>query len=173
MDDIFDSKHPQSKNKHQCLGPCYHPKTWITHPITLENVTDIEKAFCPVGELDEIDPKTGNKTSHIIDECSVPTSNKQLSDKELELNILIPNIDFTCEHFLKIYYNVYSFEDAINWILTNKHVPYLTKKRVLDCSWRTYHKEMELVDSRLVDIYIDIIKKKWMPDVINEVGKYV
>jgi len=169
----FENKYPKSKNNFQCLGPCYQPNTLVVHPITLEYVTDKDNAFCPVKEWLQADNKTGKKISKLTDTCFKPTESKSITGKELEMNIILPHIDFNCEQFLKIYYNIYTFEDAINWITTKIHAPIGNKQRVLDCAWKVYGKNIELIDIRIVDFYIDVCKKKWMRDIYNKISPYI
>ena len=95
MDSVFDKKYSKSKNNFQCLGPCYEPSTYIIHPTTLEHVTNTKYPFCPVNEWDDIDPKTKQKTSRITDKCFNPIKKKNISAHEVEMNIILPKIDFT------------------------------------------------------------------------------
>ena len=165
-------KYPKSKNNFQCIGPCYQPGTWIVHPLTLEYIRDINHPFCPVKEWEYIDPD-GKKIIRTTDICYHPTESKDLSGKEFEMNILTPNIDFNDKQFLKIFYDIHSFEDAINWIDNKKYSPPLTRLRIMDCAWNAYGKNINIIDHRLVDFYIEIAKKKWMPDIYKQLNKYI
>src|SRR5690606_3808512 len=122
--------------------------------------TNPDRPFCPVNEWVDKDPTTGKIRSYHIDECYVPTHEKDIQQKEIEMNILIPKIDYSCNQFLNIYYNIYSFDDALNWLTESKTV-LLTKMRIIECAWETYGSTIELIDNRLVDFYIEVIKKKW------------
>lgn len=166
-------KYPRSKNNFQCLGPCYNPNTSIVHPLTLEYVTDKYYPFCPVREWEFQDRETGKTIVRTTDLCYQPTESKDLSGKEFELNILTPSIDFNEEQFLKIFYNIHSFEDAVNWIDTKKYTPLLTRLRIMDCAWRAYGKEVNIIDHRVVEFYLELIKKKWTRDLYRELNKYV
>ncbi|AYV83579.1 MAG: hypothetical protein Hyperionvirus8_63 [Hyperionvirus sp.] len=166
-------KYPKSKNNFQCLGPCYQPNTSIVHPLTLEYVTDKTNPFCPVKEWEFIDKETGQSTMRTTDLCYHPTESKDLSGKEFELNILTPNIDFNDEQFLKIFYNIHSFEDAVNWIDGKKYTSILTRGRIMDCAWNAYGKDVNIIDHRVVEFYIELIKKKWMKELYKELNKYV
>ena len=166
------TKYPKSKNNFQCVGPCYQPETLIVHPLSLEYVTDKYNAFCPVKEWDYID-EDGKKITRTTDICYHPTESKDLSGKEFEINILTPNIDFNDEHFLKIFYNIRSFEDAINWIDNKKYSPLLTRLRIINCAWNAYGKDVNIIDHRVVDFYIEVIKKKWINDIYKKINKYI
>lgn len=166
-------KYPKSKNNLQCIGPCYQAGTTIVHPLTLEYVTDKYNPFCPVKEWEYIDTETNKKIIRTTDICYHPTESKDLSGKEFEMNILTPSIDFNDEQFLKIFYNIHSFEDAINWIDNKKYSPILTRLRIIDCAWNAYGKNVNIIDHRVVDFYIEVTKKKWIQDIYKHLNKYI
>lgn len=166
-------KYPKSKNNFQCVGPCYQPNTSIVHPLTLEYVTDKYYPFCPVNEWDYTDATSGKTITRTTDICYHPTQSKDLSGKEFEINILTPNIDFNDKQFLKIFYNIHSFEDAINWIDSKKLSPLLTRLRIMECAWNAYGKNVNIIDHRVVDFYIELAKKKWISDIYKKLNKYI
>jgi hypothetical protein len=168
---IKETKYPKSKHGFQCIGPCYKPGTVIIHPITLEYVTDKVNPFCPVKEW--IDDKSTDRKEKIVDVCANPTHDKNISGKELEMNMLTPQIDFNNEQFLKIYYEIYSIEDALLWLSNKEYVPLTNKMRVISCAIGAYGKNMDMIDSRLVNFLILIIKKKWLADIYLRLNKYV
>ena len=156
----FDIKrYPKSKHNFQCLGPCYYPGTMIVHPTNVELVSNSMEPFCPVEEWEEVDPVTKKNETVLTDTCLNPTE-KTGTSKELELNILVPYIDFNSEHFLKIYYDIFSFEDSINWIDRNKFVPFGTKTRIINSALKVFGDNIDLFDNRFVDFIIEYIKKK-------------
>jgi hypothetical protein len=166
-------KYPKSKHNFQCLGPCYHPDTMVVHPTQLEIVTDHIAPFCPVEEWDHGDAKTGQIMKEITDVCFNPTEKKSINNKELELNILTPYIDFNSEQFLKIYYNIFSFEDSIDWIDRNKYVSIRTRMRVINSALKTFGENIDLFDNRFTDFFIEFIKKKEIIKLYNEIHKYI
>lgn len=167
--DINITKYPKSKNNFQCLGPCYQPGTMVVHPTQLEMVTDKLQPFCPVDEWTYVDQKTGKSTDIITDVCFNPTENKNISNRELELNILTPYIDFNTEQFLKIYYNIFSFEDSIDWINSHKFSPIDTKIRIINSALKTFGEKVDLFDTRFVDFFIEIIKKKELKNIYKKI----
>lgn len=169
----FEKKYNKSKNNLQCLGPCYHPNTLVIHPITLEYITDKENFFCPVKEWVYKDKESGKNISLLTDVCYKPTKLKDDDSRELEMNIILPYIDFNCEQFLKIYYNIFSFEDAVEWISSKKYLPFRTRQRVIDCAWRTYGKSVEYIDNVILDFYINLIKKKMIGSFYDKLHRYV
>lgn len=170
----FDiKKYPKSKNNFQCLGPCYYPGTVVVHPTHLEIVTNNIKPFCPVDEWEQEDPKTGKNVELIIDQCMNPTEKTNTSNRELELNILTPYIDFNAEHFLKIYYNIFSFEDSVDWINKNGHVSINTKIRIINASLKIFGESIEIFESTLSDFFIEYLKKKEIREIYLKISKYV
>lgn len=174
MDKGLDiKKYPKSKNNLQCLGPCYHPNTLVIHPTLLEFMTDKEKPFCPVSEWEVTDDLTGKKKKVYSDVCFNPTDRTNIMNKELELNILSPYIDFNAEQFLKIYYEIFSFEDTLDWLDRNNGLPLDTQIRVVDCSLKSFGRNIVLVDTRFVDFIIFIIRKRYINRILAKNRKYI
>jgi hypothetical protein len=169
----YNKPYPKSKNNFNCIGPCYQAGTTIVHPVTLEYVTDRNNPFCPVRQWEHIDRNTGKKTALTTDICYQPTETKDLSGKEFEINILTPNIDFNDAQFLKIYYNIYSYEDAISYVSEKRYLPILTKLRIIDCGLAAYGKELNIVDHRTVDFFVDVMKKTWLDYIYEHVKQYI
>ncbi len=161
-------KYGKSVNGRQCLGPCYESNKWTIHPLTLEYITNKNYPFCPTAPW--TDPKNKDKI-FIQDRCHKPS--KDVDDIAIQMNVIIPEITFTHEHFLKIYYKIYSFENATSWISKYEHKPILTKLRILECAWKAYGNTLSILTNDLVIIYIDIIKKYWMKYIYKSIGKYV
>lgn len=172
--DYFNKKYSLSQQGFQCLGSCYNPGTWIVHPTTLEHVTELTNPFCPVNEWLYTDPTTKKTEKKITDGCKKGIKPISIQDsKELEMNIITPNLHFTCDHFLKIYYNIYSLEDCTNWLDENEFAPYYTKKRIIDCTWKTYGFESIIPNDRLIQFYTGLLKTRWMGEIYNRFGKYI
>jgi len=167
------SKYPISKRGKQCLGHCYEAGTWIVHPHTLDYVTDPNHPFCPVQSYVITDTNTNNKEYYEIDNCNMPTHKKDIPHKEIELNILFPHIDFNCKQFLRIYYNINSFDDASNWIAENNKSSIFTRLRIIECTWKSYGEKIDLIDDRLVNFYIEVVKKQWIGAIYKLVKKYI
>jgi hypothetical protein len=142
----------------------------VVHPTQLEIVTDHIHPFCPVDEWKHVDQKTGKETDVITDICFNPTEKENISNRELELNILTPYIDFNSEQFLKIYYNIFSFEDSIDWIDKHKFVPIGTKIRIINSSLNTFGEKIDLFDNRFVDFFIELIKKREIKRIYGKIN---
>jgi len=164
--DISIKKYPKSKNNYQCIGPCYHPKSVIIHPINLEWQTNKDHAFCPIAPFIDGDQEVN------IDECMFPTDTN-MERRELEMNILTPYIDFNSTHFLKIYYKIFSFEDGLNWIEQNNFVPFGTKTRIVNVCLNAFGKSLELFDNRLVNFFIEYIKKNEIRNIYYAIAPYI
>ena len=159
-------KYPKSKKGKTCLGPCYKPKTYIIHPINLEYVTSTTVPFCPVAEYTE------NNEKFFIDECFVATTDQEIKKTQIEKDIILPLMPLNCDNFLKLFYGIDSFDSALNYI-TEKKVPLYSKLRILDCSWKIYGDDLDMIDDRLINFIIYLIKTKWIKFYRNLIVKYI
>lgn len=166
-----NKKYPTSVNGRQCIGPCYDKDTWIVHPLTLEQTKNIDYPFCPINKT--VEKKDGKTKEMYIDECYMPTESGTYSQRELEMNILLPSIDFSCDNFLKIYYNIYTLDELFVWLNSNKNKPLRTRERIVECSWSSYWKSMDTLDNRFIDFYIEMIKQKWIKYVYPIIDKNI
>ncbi len=154
-------------NGHQCIGPCYKAGMYITHPITLEQVRNPFNSFCPT--MNWID-RSAKETW--IDECLVPDDIATYTTDEKILDYLIPTFGLTCDIFLKDYYKIFSFENAIDWVSNNKE-PYYTHMRITNCAWKIYGLSADIFNEQLIEFYIGIIKKKWIKYMYANIAKYI
>lgn len=174
MEKYYDiKKYPKSKNNMQCLSSCYFPGIKIIHPINMERVTNYDNPFCATDEWEHTDPQTDKKHEMITDVCFNPTESENVSGKDMDINILTPYIDFNYKHFLKIYYNIFSFEDGIDWISKNKNVCLTTKMRIINLILKAYGENVELFDNRFVDFFIEFIKTRKIKEIYTEVYMYI
>ena len=167
-------KYPVSKKGHQCLGPCYYPGTGFTHPLFLTYMKSNDKPQCPTGAYST----PGHHDKLISDVCLIPTHNENSKD-DLSLLTLSPFVEFNEDHFLKIYYEIYSLEDSINWINDNNNYPLATQNRVFNMALKVHGRGVEIVDHRVVDYlkvflitnikYIYKVNLKYIGVVNNEV----
>lgn len=171
----YVKKFPKSKNNFQCLGPCYPANTLVIHPTYLETVTDKNHAFCNVNEWEYVDPVTGKKKDEITDMCTNPIDARDIKkiSKEIESHMLTPFIEFSAEHFLKMYYNIYSFEDSLAWIDSNNSTPLNTRIRIINSSLRVFGKNIEMFDGRFVDFFVELLKKNHMSKIYNSLSPYI
>ena len=143
------TKH-KTTNGFKCLGQCYYPGSTIIHPITFEkHIVHIEPTCAVV-------PFMKDNIITYFDKCINPTANK---NENLETNILVPEIIFDELSFLKIYYDIFSMEDALNYIDKNKYNSIFTKIRIMNLTLKCFYEEINIIDQRFVDFIIEYIKK--------------
>lgn len=166
---LNQKKFPKSITGRQCIGPCYESNKYIMHPINLTYVTDKEKPFCPTHEWRN--EKTGK--NEIIDICLIPSKADDINKQQIELNFIVPTFEFSCEYFLKTFYNIYSFESALDWISTNINNPIYSLLRIINCAWKIYGSTVDIINEQLIEFYINVIKKEWIKDIYPIISKYL
>jgi hypothetical protein len=159
-------KYPISVNGHQCIGPCYQKGTKIIHPLTLEQIVVDEYNYCPTNTYVNIG-SDGSRTTLENDMCHIPTS-KTL---QIDDNIVVPEITFSSEYFIKVYYKIDNIEGLLNWLDKNTHNPYKTKERVFDNAMCVYGNDLVIIDQRIVT-YIDKAMYENLPKIYNSLKKY-
>ena len=148
MNDNF----PISKNGIKCIGPCYEKGKTFTHPELLIKIKNDKNNLCPTNKfIDE------NNEVNITDLCNKPST--EIQKYNLGLFAITPTINFNGNYFLRIYYNIFSLDDAILWINNNKHLPKKTINRILNLSIIEFLKDESLIDSRLIDILLNFFTK--------------
>lgn len=162
------TKFPISINNKQCIGPCYEPDTIIIHPITLNYITNKQHPFCPT--ILWFNDET--KKYEDGDQCLVSSKLSSIDKEQIELSYAVPTIYFNCEYFLKAYYDIYSFESAIDWISSNKN-PLYTQLRVIDCAWKVFGSNADIINDQLMDFYITIIKKEWIKNLYPQIASFI
>lgn len=168
MDHKTIKKFPISINNQQCVGPCYSSNKVILHPITLNYLTSKEP-FCPTLRwYDEKDHQYKN-----ADACLIPSDNSEMDQEQLDINLVVPTFYFNCEYFLKAYYDIYSFENATEWITNNSSDPIQTLLRIINCSWRVFGPDIDLMNDQLINFYLMVIKKVWIKDIYPKISKYI
>jgi len=161
----MDKKYPISKQGKKCIGPCYKAGTYIVHPITLEYVTSKNNPFCPVAEYEYINPTTNQAELRLIDDCNIPTNSKETEINDIDF--IIPIMDYDANDFLKIYYNIYTYDDTINWLLNNESSIY-TKARIIENALNSFGPNLDfLLDNTINKFFIQLIKKEWMDYIFN------
>lgn len=132
----------------RCISSCSTERVGI-NPLTLRYLLNPGNPYCAVTPHD----KDGLRGEMMI--CTNPVDS--IHTKEMELNLLNPEIDFNCKLFLYVCYNIRSFESALEWIDTH-HVPLLTKERIMNCTWEIYADELQMIDTRLINFYSEMIR---------------
>lgn len=171
MDNI--TKYSKTKNNYQCIGPCYPANTMVIHPTQLEFVTEGPLPFCPIAEIMYNDPKTGETYRKSTDTCYNPIEKNNLNKTQIELNMLTPYVDFNPEQFLNIYYGIHSFDEAMNWIDDNQHLPFMTKLRIINSAISAFYKSIGLFDSRFCLFFGEYIKLKKIKMLYEAISKNI
>lgn len=136
--------------KNRCIGPCYPGGMEVLHPITLEYIT-YNEPFCPTAPWRH---KLGGIWRH--ERCNKVTYKPDGPD-EVESNFIIPKFVFNPDEFLKIYYRMFSIDDAVLWYNENPDVPYQTIRRIMDCALKV-HGIDELYTREASDLMVEFTK---------------
>lgn len=163
--------YPTSANGQQCIGPCYYSNTKIIHPITLEEISEVNHNFCPVNTFIYTNQRTGKSKLSNIDVCYVPTARETYMDDVMRDNVIAPQFNFTSEYFVKIYYKINNLEDLLKWLDENKNDPYRTKERVFDNSMVVYGEHLNIIDHRLV-YFINSLMLAQLPRIYRHIKQY-
>ena len=156
------NRYPKSKNGFQCLSRCYKENSQIIHPITLDSVIGYNEPFCA------IEPQNDGT---LIDACYYTKSSDDNNDDVND--ILLPQIDFNCSQFLKTYYGINTYVDALDWIAQKNNSPIFTKLRIMDCVLTIYGDKINILDTKFTEFYTEVIKKLWIYNVYEECKKYI
>jgi hypothetical protein len=172
---IHNKKYPKSIYGYKCVGPCYKKNTSIIHPIYFNTITtDKMDYFCPTNEW-FYKNKSNNIERFQIDKCKAEDANK--FDKNINYeNLLIPYTNFDELSFLDTYYNIDTFNNALDWITENNTTPINTRQRIFDLAYEAFKNTFDIIDfndSRIVDFFINLIKIKYLDDFSMNFFKYI
>lgn len=157
------NKFPIGSHKQQCIGPCFPANTILINPLTLV-MGSANNPACSVL------PWNDNGQIEHFDKCDNPIDKKQA--KEFSLNYVVPVVHFSCEYFLKTYYDIFSFEEAMDW-LSNNNDPINTKLRVMDCSWKLFGSKIDIIDDQIIQFYSQVFKRVWINKIYQKMYKYI
>jgi hypothetical protein len=164
--------YPISKNKQQCIGPCYAANTKIIHPLTLEEIDAVDHNFCPVNTFVLTNPDTKKNELYNVDICMVPTEREMNIDSMIKENVVLPQFVFSSEYFVKIYYKISNLDDLLNWLDTNRLDPYRTKERVFNNSMTVYGDQLNILDNRIIQ-YINDVMIENLPKLYRHLKYYI
>lgn len=151
--------YPKSSSGYQCIGPCYFKKTQFIHPLTLDELQNDSLSICPIIPTSKIDKKSKKRILIEHDKCSNPTHKKTEIDDIFIDTVLTPITSFNVETFVKIYYDIKSLEELFQYLEDNKHLPYKTKLRLFDFSFKLYGKNLNILNETMIDFVYEIIEK--------------
>lgn len=164
---IFKNIYPISVNNQQCVGPCYHKGSTIIHPVTLNEVGHDDINFCPVNAFI-------NQQNNISfwDKCFMPSTRETKIDNFLKSNILVPQMHFSSDFFIKIYYKINNIDDMFNWLDAHAHDPYKTRERVFNNGMIVYGDQIIIIDHRMVHFVNDILIY-YLSKIYKRLKKYI
>lgn len=169
-----NKQYPKSQKNKQCVGPCYDSNTSFIHPIYLTSIKNTKfpnKPICPTEEYEHVDEITNAKNFIQYDICDKTT---EATDLLSSSNVLLMfQSGFTKTYFLSFYYNINSFDDALEWLNENSDEPLETKERIINTVLVEYYDEITILDSIFVLFYISHIKDKKMYDIYKEIHKNI
>lgn len=156
-------------NNQQCIGPCYPAGEYITHPVNLNTVhLEEHKPFCPTMPW----KKNENDLLKFVDECLVPDNMNKYTKEEIVLNYVAPTIGYSYKTFLKTFYNIVSFEEAVDYISNNKS-PLYTQLRIMNAAWKSYGINADIINDQLLEFYVNLVKKQWIKYIYSHIAKFI
>lgn len=171
MNNEDKNKFPKSQSGLQCLSPCYPADLPTLHPITLRYHTS-DLPYCHVtNKVNEDGTDNIHNGINEIDTCFNPISINEY--KKLNVDILIPILNFNCKYFLVVFYNIKNLEEGLNYIDKKKYTSILTRARIIDCILKVYGENIEIIDQRFIDFFIELAKKKWIVNIYNSIYTYI
>ena len=143
----------KSKNNKKCISDCYQKNTVTIHPLTLMPYTVPTHSFCLVDPW--VDNNGGINFVDICDEKYVKP------DKDNNHDIMIvPTIAIDHKTFLHSIYNIHTLNEALDYIISNDHLPYNTKNRILNSVWHLFFEEIKL-NKDIINNFYDNFSKNW------------
>jgi len=164
MEEQVKKTYNKSHSGKQCLGPCYKSNTPYLHPITLHYIVHANKNTCPTYKW----WNENTKQFQLYDECNLDKNSTNNYDV---LNILSPTLNFDEDQFIKLHYNIYTFNAGVDWLIDNIS-NYYSSIRISECLWRIYGDTSMLTD-KFIKYYIDFMKLYWMKNIYTALSKYV
>lgn len=151
----------KSKHGHKCISPCYPAGKFVLHPITLQYVTIHDSPFCLTDKIITKD-YMGRDIVAYADGCmNISKTN------DIKVDHVVPVMNFSSEYFLREFYNIDTLENAVEWC-DRKDLPKNNIIRILNAAWDAYYDGEVIIDSRIVEYHIKIIKLWWLNDLFNE-----
>lgn len=161
-------KYEKSINGRRCIGPCYYPNVPIKHPISLNVIKNEQHSVCPTKEYVVKNEITGKEKEFNFDKCLNPTHNEDISNVEL---LVIMQSGFSKDSFLEDYYDIHSFEEAVDWLNNNMFIPLETQMRVMNASLNAYGNDIDFFNEIFVKFFIIYLKKKKIKTIYKNIHK--
>lgn len=145
-----------------CLSKCYPAKETHIHPITLVQLDGkIDScAVYPYAIENEMNPNDMG----VLAPCNLDDNLTHSLPDDIQMFLL--DLTFDPKEFLEIY-ELGTFNQVIAWTLENDHLLFDTIKRVHECAWRAFGKDLENISTSVYEYYYDMAKNRWMLDYIE------
>jgi len=141
-----------SSKNNKCKSKCIPPNTLVIDPITLT-------VLLPKTTVCFVDPYFDNDQIEQLIECDNDNNvSTDIKNDPYLSSITAPDINFNYETFLRVTYNIKSFEESIKWGYNNLHLPRRTFDRVFNCSFYVYMDEVKHLMTELTNILTLYIK---------------
>lgn len=167
MDDSKNIPHLKSYNNHRCLTKCYPKNKLYMHPVVLGFIKNFDKNTCAINPV--YDKKNNSNNIKIYDECRLDDNNTYVIPDDTESLLL--KFYFDPYNFLRSIYELYSFDEVIEWSKEMYYLPFNTIKRVHNCAWIAFGLKMEEITDNVVDYYFYILNKYWTKDYLKNIEK--
>ena len=167
------------KNKHQyqtsafghkCITPCYEKGSRVTHPLTLQVVTNNVFPFCAIVPIKEQGKMEVTSLCKLEQSMNTPENVTQSKNK---LDLLYPIVEFNQETFLRDYYEIIDVGDLYRWLRNNKMAPVYTRMRIIEISSMVFWDTITVVEDIFPETIIDIIKKFWIKLLYGKLCIYI
>lgn len=152
-------------NNQDCMDECL-VDAFTIHPLLLRPFE--KKNTCSIFPIyDE-----NNKKMHFYKKCNTnDIKNNKIGENTF--NNLIPSVKITEKILLNTFYNILSYNDAVDWIEENNNLPILTRFRVIKYTLLEFKNDINIIDNSFIDIIVELIKKIWIVDIYDNVHKYM
>lgn len=151
MNNKSKSKYGYSANENKCIGPCVEKNTLMIHPSIPDYFVVLDRNECPV---------YGTSIDTINEPCRNPEKNIN------PLENLRTLIDDSPKNILKNYYQITTVHECYNFLKLKN--PLYTKMRILECFWKVYGRDINIVNDIVVHTYIDICKQIWIREIYKK-----
>lgn len=151
----------RSRTGEICVTKCKEKNELFIHPITFQGIRK-DYNVCAIFPTQYNLPITDPSSILNIDACNIEDNEKFSTPSEVKMSLLTFNFDPI--GFLKNVYQIHSFDDTIKWTLENNKFPFETIRRVHDCTWKVYGKNLENMTSIVYKYYYEIASNRWLKD---------
>ena len=166
-------------NTYKCINKCNN--YYIINPLTfnIQFYNDKKNNYCSIFPYqisynlnlnpEDIDIYNISKYKSYICE-SKKCKKKDFKNKDNYTNPLIELV-LTKKMWLKMDFNIDSFDDAIE-VITKRYINndtyYYLTKRIIDYSLNVYYKKIFLLNNESINVFIYLIKNKWIPNILKK-----